>query len=45
MADQQQQPHLDPVDLRPVEIVGDVANAVMQYHAQGMDAMEECACQ
>lgn len=34
----------DPVDLRPVELVGDVANAVLQYHAQGMDAMEEYVC-
>lgn len=33
--------HHDPVDLRPLEVIGDVSNAVLQYHSQGMDAMEE----
>ena len=33
--------HYDPVDLRPLEIVGDVSNAALQYLSQGMDAMEE----
>ena len=41
MEDQLHQHNIDPVDLRPVEVVNDVANAVLQYHAQGMDAMEE----
>ena len=41
MDEQMRRMATDPVDLRPVEIVNDVANAVLQYHAQGMDAMEE----
>ncbi|DBA89736.1 hypothetical protein WJX79_000816 [Trebouxia sp. C0005] len=31
------------VTLRPLEIIGDVSNAVLEYCAQGLDAMEECA--
>lgn len=39
-ADQSDEP---AVNLRPLEIIGDVSNAVLEYCAQGLDAMEECA--
>ncbi|DBA94361.1 hypothetical protein WJX77_003460 [Trebouxia sp. C0004] len=39
-ADQNDEP---AVKLRPLEIIGDVSNAVLEYCAQGLDAMEECA--
>ena len=41
MTDQQTHHHAEAVDIRPMEIVGDVANAALQYHAQGMSALEE----
>ena len=41
MTDQRTEYHAETVDIRPMEIVGDVASAALQYHAQGMGALEE----